>query len=90
MVAAALLWDRWGFRVAAAVLAVLVALGFLVPSGGVGFFGNPKYWPRKLHGIAYLVFGVLVLTVPEYAWVALLVDIAMGMYVVANYYGSKI
>jgi hypothetical protein len=91
VVLSALLWDREEFRIAAAVLSAIAGFGFVVSAalGRKGFAGNPAYWPRLFHAVTYILFACLILTVPEYAWVVLAVDIVVGTLVVANFYQRK-
>lgn len=88
VVCSAFLWNYWQFRIVATIIALIIAIGFLRSKTTKGFFGNPSYWPRTLHALTYFIFVSVLLTYPKYAWIPLLVDICIGIFVVSNYYNK--
>ena len=58
----------------------------------MGFFGGPAYWHpfRFIHGIIYIVFGLLALSNVKKAYMLLLLDVLIGLFVFINNYLLKI
>ena len=69
-------------------LAIIVSIGFItiylfgLRKTGPETMGQPIWWDslRPFHSLMYLIFGILaILGIQKYAWIALLVDVLVGL-----------
>lgn len=58
----------------------------------IGNFGGPAYWHpfRLVHGIIYIIFGILAFCNIKKAYLLLLLDVIIGILVFSNNYLPKI
>ena len=58
----------------------------------IGAFGGPAYWHpfRLVHGVTYVVFGLLAMANIKQAYLILLLDVLIGLLVFTNNYFLKI
>lgn len=58
----------------------------------IGGFGGPAYWHpfRLVHGVTYVVFGLLAMANIKQAYLILLLDVLIGLLVFTNNYFLKI
>ena len=69
------------------LLALIPAIGFFYifftksRETGPEVFGEKIWWNnlRILHGLLYLIFAILAITRQSYAWIALLIDVSIGL-----------
>lgn len=79
-------------------LALLPAIGFFYiyftgsRKTGAEVFGQKIWWNelRPLHGTLYLLFSYLAITKNSYAYVALLVDVIIGLLAFFNHHFLKV
>ena len=69
------------------LLALIPAIGFFYifftnsRETGPEVFGEKIWWNnlRILHGLLYLIFAILAITIQSYAWIPLLIDVSIGL-----------
>lgn len=77
--------------------ALLPGIGFLyifatdTRKTGAEVFGDEIWWNnlRPVHGLLYLLFGVLALQKKSYSWLILLIDVCVGLTSFLIYHSAK-
>ena len=82
-------------RMVMSILALWIGISFLMQykrHKKVGAFGGPAYWHpfRLVHGVTYVVFGLLAMANVKQAYLILLLDLLIGLLVFTNNYFLKI